>query len=74
MIGALMDCQSAAYCLYAQMEESGQKRHGLNFVMCDRLEPTQVIIVGKIPDELNTDVRIINFKTRNQKINEEMKE
>ncbi len=41
-------------------------------VMCDRLEPTKVIIVGKIPDELNTDVPIINFKTRNQKINEEM--
>ena len=41
-------------------------------VMCYKLEPTQVIIVGKIPDELNTDVKIINFKTRNQKINEEM--
>ncbi len=41
-------------------------------VMCDRLEPTKVIIVGKIPDELITDVPIINFKTRNQKINEEM--
>ena len=40
--------------------------------MCYKLEPTQVIIVGKIPDELNTDVKIINFKTRNQKINEEM--
>ena len=40
--------------------------------MCYRLEPTQVIVVGKIPDELNTDVKIINFKTRNQKINEEM--
>ncbi len=42
-------------------------------VMCDRLEPTKIIIVGKIPDELNTDVPIINFKTRNQKINEEMR-
>ncbi len=41
-------------------------------VMCDRLEPTKVIIVGKMPDELNADVPIINFKTRNQKINEEM--
>ncbi len=41
-------------------------------VMCERLEPTKVIIVGKIPDELNTDVPVINFKTRNQKINEEM--
>ena len=41
-------------------------------VMCERLEPTRVIIVGKIPDELNTDVKIINFQTRNQKINEQM--
>lgn len=43
-------------------------------VMCDRLEPTKVVIVGRIPDELNTDVPIINFMTRNQKINEQMKE
>ncbi len=41
--------------------------------MCNRLEPTKVIIVGRIPDELNTDVQIVNFKTRNQKINEQMK-
>lgn len=41
--------------------------------MCDRLEPTKVIIVGRVPDELNTDVPIINFMTRNQKINEQMK-
>lgn len=39
--------------------------------MCRRLNPTQVIIIGKIPQELETDVKIINFKTRNQKINEE---
>lgn len=42
-------------------------------VMCDRLEPTKVIIVGRIPDELNTDIPIINYMTRNQKINEQMK-
>ncbi len=41
--------------------------------MCNRLEPTKVIIVGRIPDELNTDMQIVNFKTRNQKINEQMK-
>ena len=41
--------------------------------MCDRLNPNKVIIVGRIPDELQTDVSIINFKTRNQKINERMK-
>lgn len=39
-------------------------------VMCETLEPTKVIIVGKIPDELNSKVPIINYKTRNQKINE----
>ena len=41
--------------------------------MCDRLEPTCVWIVGKIPDELNTDVSIVNYQTRNQRINERMK-
>lgn len=33
-----------------------------------RLQPLRVIIVGKIPPELETDVEIINFKTRSQKI------
>ena len=42
-------------------------------VMCDRLEPVHVIIVGKIPDELNTDVPITNYQSRNQRINESMK-
>lgn len=42
-------------------------------VMCDRLEPVKVVMVGRIPDELSTDVPIINFTTRNQKINELMK-
>lgn len=41
-------------------------------IMCDRLEPTQVIIVGKIPDELSADVSIKNYQTRNQRINERM--
>lgn len=40
--------------------------------MCGRLEPVCVMIVGRIPDELNTKVPIISYKTRNQKINEEM--
>ena len=40
--------------------------------MCDRLEPTCVWIVGKIPDELNADVSIVNYQTRNQRINERM--
>lgn len=42
-------------------------------VMCDRLEPIGVIIVGYMPDELKTDVRITNYMTRNQRINKEMK-
>lgn len=42
------------------------------YEMCDRLEPLRVVIVGRIPDELNSPVEIINLKTRNQKINEEL--
>lgn len=42
------------------------------YEMCDRLEPLRVVIVGRIPDELNTDVEIINLKTRNQRINEQL--
>ena len=42
-------------------------------VMCERLEPNRVIIVGKIPDELNADMPITNYQTRNQRINERMK-
>lgn len=41
--------------------------------MCDYLEPTRVIIVGRIPDELNADVPITNYMSRNQRINEQMK-
>lgn len=41
--------------------------------MCDRLEPTRIIIVGRIPDELNTDVPITNYMSRNQRINEQLK-
>ena len=36
--------------------------------MVRRLEPLRVIIVGRIPQELQTDIEIINFKSRNQKI------
>lgn len=43
------------------------------YEMCDRLKPLKVIIVGRIPDELISSVEIINYKTRNQKINEEMR-
>lgn len=41
--------------------------------MCERLEPTRVIVVGRVPDELNTDIPITNFQTRNQRINERIK-
>lgn len=41
--------------------------------MCRRLDPLQCIIIGKIPEELETDVKIINFQSRNQKINAKMK-
>ena len=41
--------------------------------MCDRLEPIKVIIVGRVPDELKTDVEIVNYMTRNQRINNRMK-
>lgn len=41
--------------------------------MCDKLQPTRVIIVGRIPDELKSDVPITNYQTRNQRINESMK-
>lgn len=42
------------------------------YYMEELLEPTHVIIVGKIPDELNTSVHLINFKSRNQKMNERL--
>lgn len=42
-------------------------------VMCDKLHPARVIIVGRIPDELKSDVPITNYQTRNQRINESMK-
>lgn len=41
------------------------------YEMCDRLEPLRVVIVGRLPDELNSQVEIINLKTRNQRINEQ---
>lgn len=41
------------------------------YQMCNRLEPTRVVIVGMLPDELNSSVEIVNLKSRNQRINEE---
>lgn len=44
------------------------------YEMCERLEPLRVIIVGHIPDELNSPVEVISLKSRNQKLSEEMRE
>lgn len=43
------------------------------YEMCDRLMPNRVIIVGRIPQELNTNVEILNFDSRNQRISKELK-
>lgn len=40
------------------------------YEMCERLEPTRVVVVGILPDELNSPVEIVNLKSRNQKVNE----
>lgn len=37
--------------------------------MCNRLNPTRVIIVGRVPEELKTDIPVINYQARNQKLN-----
>lgn len=38
--------------------------------MCKKLEPTRVVVVGILPDELDSPAEIVNLKSRNQKINE----
>lgn len=40
------------------------------YEMCELLNPTKVVIVGRIPDELNSPVEIVNLKSRNQKVND----
>jgi len=42
------------------------------YQMCDKLQPNRVVLFGRVPDELQSPVEIINLKTRNQKINERM--
>lgn len=44
------------------------------YEMCRRLEPLRVVIVGRAPEELESQVEIINLKSRNQQINERFKE
>lgn len=41
--------------------------------MCNRLSPSWVILIGRVPEELKTEAAILNFNTRNQKINEKFK-
>lgn len=38
--------------------------------MCERLDPSRVVIVGKIPNGLSTEVEIINLMNTNQKMRE----
>ena len=40
------------------------------YEMCERLEPTRVVVVGILPEELDSPVEIMNFKTRGQKVND----
>lgn len=42
------------------------------YEMCDRLEPTRVVIVGILPDELMSPVEIINLENRAQKMREKL--
>ena len=38
--------------------------------MLDVIEPTKVVIVGIVPDELDVDVPIINLNSRSQNMKE----
>ena len=42
--------------------------------MCERLEPTRVVVVGIFPDELDSPVEVINFENRATKKNKELGE
>lgn len=42
------------------------------YEMCERLEPTRVVVVGILPDELDSPVEIINFENRATKKNREL--
>lgn len=44
------------------------------YEMCRRLEPLRVVIVGHMPEELESPVEVINLKSRNQKMNERFEE
>lgn len=42
------------------------------YEMCEKLEPTRVVIVGMIPDELDSPVEIVNLDNRATKKNKEL--
>ena len=42
------------------------------YEMCEILEPTRVVVVGILPDELDSPVDIINFENRATKKNKEL--
>ena len=41
--------------------------------MLESIEPTKVVIVGIVPDELNVDVPIINLNSRSQNMKEKFR-
>ena len=43
--------------------------HGF-YEMFEKLEPTRIVVIGTLPDELDSPVEIVNLKSRNQKVNE----
>ncbi len=42
------------------------------YEMCEILEPTRVVVVGILPDELDSPVDIINFENRAQKMRDRL--
>lgn len=42
------------------------------YEMCEKLEPTRVVIVGMIPDEMDSPVEIVNLDNRATKKNKEL--
>lgn len=42
------------------------------YEMCERLEPTRVVVVGILPDELDSSVEVINFENRTQKMRDRL--
>ena len=42
------------------------------YEMCERLEPTRVVVVGILPDELDSPVEIVNLENRAQKMRDKL--